>query len=50
MPKEILNNPTVFVPDDVLDSGKLEGATRTRRPTRSRLQIWEEFQSKIGKK
>jgi spermidine/putrescine-binding protein len=49
VPKELVNNPTVFVPESVVKSGLLEGATDTSTDP-LRLQIWEEFQSKIGKK
>lgn len=42
---KILNDPAVYVPDDVL--AKLEGAKDlSRDPTR--IAIWEEFKSKIG--
>ncbi|HEY8439364.1 MAG TPA: spermidine/putrescine ABC transporter substrate-binding protein [Candidatus Limnocylindrales bacterium] len=49
VPKDLLNNPTVFVPDDVLKSGLLEGAQDVSTDP-LRVQIWEEFTQKIGKK
>jgi spermidine/putrescine transport system substrate-binding protein len=45
IPEEILNDPTIFVPDDIFP--RLEGA----KPTETdplRAQIWEEFKSNIG--
>ncbi|MDQ2965942.1 MAG: spermidine/putrescine ABC transporter substrate-binding protein [Chloroflexota bacterium] len=46
IPDSILNDPTIFVPDDIFPS--LEGAEPTEtNPLRA--QIWEEFKSKIGK-
>ena len=47
VPKELLNNPTVFVPPDVLASGKLEGAQDVSTDP-LRVEIWEEFSSSIG--
>jgi spermidine/putrescine-binding protein len=47
VPKELLNNPTVFVPPDVLASGKLEGAQDVSTDP-LRQEIWEEFSSSIG--
>ena len=49
VPKELLNNPTVFVPPDVLASGKLEGAQDVSTDP-LRVEIWEEFSSSIGHK
>ena len=47
VPKEILDDPAVFVPQEIFDSGKLEGAKNTSTdPLRN--EIWEEFRSKIG--
>ncbi len=42
---EILNDPAVFPPDDVI--AKLEGAEDTSG-NHQRIDIWEEFKSKIG--
>jgi spermidine/putrescine transport system substrate-binding protein len=47
VPKEILDDPTVFVPQSVFDSGLLEGAQDLSRDP-IRIDIWEEFKSKIG--
>jgi spermidine/putrescine transport system substrate-binding protein len=47
VPKELLDNPTVFVPPDVLASGKLEGAQDVSTDP-LRVEIWEEFVSSIG--
>ncbi|HET7472536.1 MAG TPA: spermidine/putrescine ABC transporter substrate-binding protein [Candidatus Limnocylindrales bacterium] len=45
---KILADPTVFVPDDVVKSGLLEGAQDvSTNPLRQ--EIWEEFKSSIGK-
>jgi spermidine/putrescine-binding protein len=49
VPKELLDNPTVFVPPSVLASGKLEGAIDVSTDP-LRQEIWEEFSSSIGKK
>jgi spermidine/putrescine transport system substrate-binding protein len=49
VPKELLDNPTVFVPADVLASGKLEGAQDVSTDP-LRVEIWEEFSASIGKK
>jgi spermidine/putrescine transport system substrate-binding protein len=47
VPKEILDDPAVFVPQAIFDSGKLEGAKNVSTdPLRN--EIWEEFRSKIG--
>ena len=42
---KFLNDPAIFVPDDIL--AKLEGAQDTSTNPQ-RLDIWEEFKSKIG--
>lgn len=47
VPEEILNDPTVFVPQEVFDSGLLEGAKDTSTDP-LRIEIWEEFKSSIG--
>jgi spermidine/putrescine-binding protein len=47
VPTDLLNNPTVFVPADVLASGKLEGAQDVSTDP-LRVEIWEEFSSSIG--
>jgi spermidine/putrescine transport system substrate-binding protein len=47
VPKELLDNPTLFVPPDVLASGKLEGAQDVSTDP-LRVEIWEEFSSSIG--
>ncbi len=47
VPEDILNDPTVFVPQDVLDSGLLEGAQDVSTDP-LRIEIWEEFKSSIG--
>lgn len=47
VPKEILEDPAVFVPQAIFDQGLLEGAEDTSTdPLRN--EIWEEFRSKIG--
>ena len=47
VPEEILNDPAVFVPQEIFDAGLLEGAKDTSTdPLRN--EIWEEFRSKIG--
>jgi spermidine/putrescine transport system substrate-binding protein len=46
IPQEILDDPTIFVPEDIFP--RLEGS----KPTETdplRAEIWEEFKSKIGK-
>jgi spermidine/putrescine transport system substrate-binding protein len=45
---KILADPTVFVPDDVVKSGLLEGAQDVSTDP-LRQEIWEEFKSSIGK-
>jgi spermidine/putrescine transport system substrate-binding protein len=47
IPKEILDDPTIFVPEDVLTSGLLEGAQDVSTDP-LRVEIWEEFKSSIG--
>jgi spermidine/putrescine transport system substrate-binding protein len=47
VPKEILDDPTIFVPEDVLNSGLLEGAQDVSTDP-LRVEIWEEFKSSIG--
>jgi len=47
VPEEILNDPTVFVPQEVFDSGLLEGAQDTSTDP-LRIEIWEAFKSSIG--
>ena len=43
----ILDNPTVFVPQDIFDSASSR-ARRTSRRDPLRVEIWEEFKSSIG--
>jgi spermidine/putrescine transport system substrate-binding protein len=47
VPQAILDDPTVFVPKSVLDSGLLEGAEDVSTDP-LRVEIWEEFSSSIG--
>jgi spermidine/putrescine-binding protein len=47
VPQAILDDPTVFVPQEVLDSGLLEGAQDVSTDP-LRVEIWEEFKSSIG--
>jgi len=47
VPQAILDDPTVFVPQSVLDSGLLEGAQDVSTDP-NRVAIWEEFKSNIG--
>ncbi len=47
VPQAILDDPTIFVPQDVLDSGLLEGAQDVSTDP-NRVAIWEEFKSNIG--
>jgi spermidine/putrescine transport system substrate-binding protein len=47
VPQEILDDPTIFVPQSVLDSGLLEGAQDVSTDP-LRVEIWEEFKSNIG--
>jgi spermidine/putrescine transport system substrate-binding protein len=46
IPQEILDDPTIFVPDDIFP--RLEGSKATETDP-LRAEIWEEFVSKIGK-
>lgn len=45
IPEEILNDPTIFVPDDIFP--RLEGAQDVSTDP-LRAEIWEEFKSSIG--
>jgi spermidine/putrescine transport system substrate-binding protein len=47
VPQAILDDPTIFVPQTVLDSGLLEGAQDVSTDP-NRVAIWEEFKSNIG--
>jgi spermidine/putrescine transport system substrate-binding protein len=47
LPKEVLDDTTIFVPSAVLTSGLLEGAIDVSS-NQQRQDIWEEFSSKIG--
>ncbi len=47
VPQAILDDPTIFVPQEVLDSGLLEGAQDVSTDP-NRVAIWEEFKSNIG--
>jgi spermidine/putrescine transport system substrate-binding protein len=49
VPAEILNDPTIFVPQAIFDSGLLESA-KDVSTNKDRVDIWAEFKSKIGKK
>jgi putrescine transport system substrate-binding protein len=49
VPKEMLDDPTIFVPQAIFDSGKLESA-KDVSTNKDRVDIWAEFKSKIGKK
>jgi spermidine/putrescine transport system substrate-binding protein len=47
VPKDILDDPAVFVPQEIFDAGLLEGAKDTSTdPLRN--EIWEEFRASIG--
>jgi spermidine/putrescine transport system substrate-binding protein len=48
VPAAILNDPTIFVPQAIFDSGLLESAKDVSTDP-LRVSIWEEFKSKIGK-
>jgi spermidine/putrescine-binding protein len=48
VPKAILDDPTIFVPESVLNSGLLEGAQDVSTDP-LRQEIWEQFKSSIGK-
>jgi len=45
IPADILNDPTIFVPDDIFP--RLEGAQDVSTDP-LRVEIWEEFKSSIG--
>ena len=46
---QVLNDPTIFVPQAIFDSGVLESA-KDVSTNKDRVDIWAEFKSKIGKK
>jgi spermidine/putrescine transport system substrate-binding protein len=49
VPQKILDDPTIFVPQAIFDSGVLESAKDVSTDA-NRVKIWAEFKSKIGKK
>jgi spermidine/putrescine transport system substrate-binding protein len=49
VPQAILDDPTIFVPQAIFDSGLLESAQDVST-NKDRVDIWAEFKSKIGKK
>jgi spermidine/putrescine transport system substrate-binding protein len=49
VPQAILDDPTIFVPQAIFDSGVLESAKDVSTDP-NRVKIWAEFKSKIGKK
>jgi spermidine/putrescine-binding protein len=49
VPQAILDDPTIFVPQAIFDSGLLESA-KDVSTNKLRVDIWAEFKSKIGKK
>jgi spermidine/putrescine transport system substrate-binding protein len=49
VPQKILDDPTIFVPQAIFDSGVLESAKDVSTDP-NRIKIWAEFKSKIGKK
>jgi spermidine/putrescine transport system substrate-binding protein len=49
IPQKILDDPTIFVPQAIFDSGVLESAKDVSTDP-NRIKIWAEFKSKIGKK
>jgi spermidine/putrescine transport system substrate-binding protein len=49
IPQKILDDPTIFVPQAIFDSGLLESAKDVSTDP-NRVKIWAEFKSKIGKK
>ena len=49
IPQKILDDPTIFVPQAIFDSGVLESAKDVSTDP-LRVKIWAEFKSKIGKK
>ena len=48
VPQKILDDPTIFVPQAIFDSGLLESA-KDVSTNKDRIDIWAEFKSKIGK-
>jgi spermidine/putrescine transport system substrate-binding protein len=48
VPQKILDDPTIFVPQAIFDSGTLESAKDVSTDP-NRIEIWAEFKSKIGK-
>ena len=48
VPQAILDDPTIFVPQAIFDSGVLESAQDVSTD-KNRIDIWAEFKSKIGK-
>jgi len=48
IPQKILDDPTIFVPQAIFDSGLLESA-KDVSTDKLRVEIWAEFKSKIGK-
>ena len=46
VPQEMLDDPAIFPPDDVMAS--LEAPTRRLRTTSGRIDIWADFKSAIG--
>ena len=48
IPQKILDDPTIFVPQAIFDSGLLESA-KDVSTDKLRVDIWAEFKSKIGK-
>jgi spermidine/putrescine transport system substrate-binding protein len=49
VPQAILDDPTIFVPQAIFDSGVLESAKDVSTDP-NRVKIWAEFKSRIGKK
>jgi spermidine/putrescine transport system substrate-binding protein len=48
VPQAMLDDPTIFVPQAIFDSGVLESA-KDVSTDKNRVEIWAEFKSKIGK-
>ena len=48
VPQKILDDPTIFVPQAIFDSGVLESAKDVSNDP-NRIEIWAEFVAKIGK-
>ena len=48
VPQKVLDDPTIFVPQAIFDSGLLESA-KDVSTDKNRVEIWAEFKSKIGK-